>query len=38
MNIYNKDNIWDYQYGDNGTKGEVWQYKTMPVGGFTIEF
>lgn len=38
MNIYNRDNIWDFQYNDDGTKGEVWQYKTMPVGGVTIEF
>ena len=41
-NIYNRDNIWAYQYGvdDDGNKEvrDVLQYKTIPVGGFTIEF
>lgn len=38
MNVFNRDNIWDFAYNEDGTKGTVWQYKTMPVGGFTIEF
>jgi hypothetical protein len=38
MNIYDRKNIWDYAYSSDGTKEEVWQYKTMPVGGVTLEF
>ena len=38
MNIYDRKNIWDYAYSADGTKEEVWQYKTMPVGGVTLEF
>ncbi len=38
MNVYDRNNIWDFQYNDDGTKGTVWQYKTMPIGGITIEF
>lgn len=38
MNIYDRNNIWDYAYSEEGTKSEVWQFKTMPVGGFTLEF
>ncbi|MEJ2545006.1 MAG: TonB-dependent receptor [Calditrichaceae bacterium] len=41
-NIYNRDNIWAYQYGvdDDGEKSikKVLQYKTLPIGGFSIEF
>ena len=38
MNVYDRNNIWDYSYSEDGTKNEVWQYKTMPIGGFTLEF
>ena len=38
MNIYDRNNIWDYAYSSDGTREEVWQYKTVPVGGVTLEF
>lgn len=38
MNVFNTNNIWDWSYSSNGTKEEVWQYKTFPVGGVTLEF
>lgn len=38
MNVFNTNNIWDWSYNKDGTKEEVWQYKTFPVGGITIEF
>lgn len=38
QNIYNQDNIWSYNYNDNGTRDRVLQYKTLPVGGVSVEF
>ena len=38
MNIYNHDNVWDFAYNPDGTIEEVWQYKTMPIGGVRLEF
>lgn len=38
VNLYNRDNIWNYQYNDDGSISEVLQYKTFPVGGVTLEF
>jgi len=38
MNIYGRDNIWDYSYNSDGTKEEILQWKIFPVGGITIEF
>ncbi len=38
MNIYNRDNIWDYQYNDDGTRDEILQFQTFPVGGVSLEF
>jgi hypothetical protein len=38
MNIYGRDNIWDYSRNEYGEKENVYQFKTMPVGGFNIEF
>ncbi|MBN1480915.1 TonB-dependent receptor [candidate division KSB1 bacterium] len=38
INVYNRDNIWNYQYNDDGTISQVLQYKTFPVGGVTVEF
>lgn len=38
VNIYNRDNIWSYQYNDNGSRDNILQYKTLPVGGVSLEF
>ncbi|MFH1853156.1 MAG: TonB-dependent receptor [Candidatus Neomarinimicrobiota bacterium] len=38
MNVFNVDNIWDKQYNADGTREDVLQYKTFPVGGFMLEF
>ncbi|MGD9487370.1 MAG: TonB-dependent receptor [Calditrichaceae bacterium] len=38
MNIYGRDNIWSYQYNDDGTRERVLQYETLPIGGVSIEF
>ena len=38
MNIYGKDNIWEYQYNDDGTIEDVLQYQVFPVGGVILEF
>ncbi|UCH09629.1 MAG: TonB-dependent receptor [Fidelibacterota bacterium] len=38
MNVFNRDNPWGWQHFDDGTKEVVWQYKTFPVGGLTLEF
>lgn len=38
MNVYCRDNIWMYQYNDDGTKEKVLQFQVFPVGGITIEF
>jgi len=38
MNIYNRDNIWDYSRDEYGIKEIVSQFRTLPVGGFNIEF
>jgi len=38
MNVFNRDNIWDYNYSSDGTIENIYQFKTMPVGGITIEF
>ncbi|MBU0529084.1 TonB-dependent receptor [bacterium] len=38
MNIFNHKNIWDWAYNRDGSKEEVWQYTTFPVGGVTLEF
>jgi hypothetical protein len=38
VNIYNRDNIWSYQYNDDGTIDEVLHYNTLPVGGISLEF
>lgn len=37
QNVYNRDNIWDYSYTKDGIKEVIYQYKLMPVGGFTLE-
>ncbi len=38
MNVFNRDNPWDYVYNEDGTKDMALQYKTFPVGGITLEF
>lgn len=38
VNIYNRDNIWSYQYNDDGSRDNILQYKTLPVGGVSLEF
>ncbi len=38
QNVYNRDNIWDYSYTQDGKKEIIYQYKLFPVGGFTLEF
>jgi len=38
MNVFNRDNIWAYDYDDDGTKEIIKQWKVMPVGGIVLEF
>lgn len=38
VNIYNRENIWNYNYNDDGTRERVLQYTTLPVGGVSVEF
>ncbi|RMF57979.1 MAG: TonB-dependent receptor [Calditrichaeota bacterium] len=38
MNVYNRHNIWEYQYNDDGSREEVLQFEVLPVGGVLIEF
>ncbi|MBT3228580.1 MAG: TonB-dependent receptor [Candidatus Marinimicrobia bacterium] len=38
MNVFNRDNPWDYVYNENGTKDIALQFKTFPIGGITLEF
>lgn len=38
QNVYNRDNVWGYQYHEDGSKEEVLQFKVFPIGGLAIEF
>ncbi len=38
MNVFNRDNPWDYIYNEDGTKDIALQFKTFPIGGVTLEF
>jgi len=38
INLYNRDNIWNYNYNDDGTRDKILQYKTLPVVGISLEF
>lgn len=38
MNVYGRDNIWDYNYNDDGTREKVLQFQVFPVGGVSLEF
>jgi len=37
MNILNRNNEFEIIYNQNGTKETVWLFKTLPIGGITIE-
>ncbi len=38
MNVFDRDNIWQYIYNDDGSIDRVLQFKVFPVGGMVIEF
>jgi len=38
MNVANRKNEHEYVYLEDGSKEMNWQYTTMPVGGFILEF
>ena len=38
MNVFNRDNPWDYVYNEDGTTDLALQFKTFPIGGITLEF
>ncbi len=38
MNIYNHHNLWEYQYNEDGTITNIWQYEVMPVLGVVLNF
>ena len=38
MNVYNRHNLWEYQYNDDGSRENVLQFEVFPVGGVEIEF
>ena len=38
MNIYNRDNIWEYIYHNDGSIEKILQFKTFPVVGIAAEF
>ncbi len=38
MNVYGRKNIWDYARDEYGEVDKVYQFSTMPIGGFSIEF
>lgn len=38
QNIYDRKNLWWYNYKDDGTIEEVEQFRLFPVGGIVIEF
>ncbi|MCF7823521.1 MAG: TonB-dependent receptor [Candidatus Marinimicrobia bacterium] len=38
MNLFNRDNPWEYIYKEDGTKDIALQFKTFPIGGVTLEF
>ncbi|MGC9512485.1 MAG: TonB-dependent receptor [Fidelibacterota bacterium] len=37
QNVFNRENIWEYSYGEDGSIEKILQYQTMPVGGFILE-
>ena len=38
VNLYNRNNIWSFQYNDDGTVDRILQFNTLPVAGISIEF
>ena len=38
QNVYNRDNIWGYQYEEDGETEDILQFKVFPIGGLAIEF
>jgi len=38
QNVYGRNNVWGYQYEDDGKIEKVYQVKVFPVGGLAIEF
>lgn len=38
MNVYGRENVWDYSYNSDGSKQKILQYQVFPVGGVTVEF
>jgi outer membrane cobalamin receptor len=38
MNVYNRHNVWQYQYNEDGTTENVLQFEVLPVGGVSLEF
>jgi hypothetical protein len=38
MNVFNRDNIWDYSRDGYGKTDKVSQFSTFPVGGISFEF
>ncbi len=38
MNIYNRHNIWEYQYNDDGSREKILQFEVFPVAGLSLEF
>lgn len=38
INVYQRKNVWDYARDEYGEVKNIYQFSTMPVGGFNIEF
>jgi len=38
MNIYRRQNIWEYFYHQDGSTEVIYQFSLMPMGGFVFEF
>jgi len=38
INIYHRDNIWNYSYDEYGQADKIYQWSTLPVGGLVVEF
>lgn len=38
MNVYGRENIWEYLYQNDGTIEQMNQFSFVPIGGITIEF
>lgn len=38
VNLYNRNNIWSFQYNEDGSIDRVFQFNTLPVAGISVEF